>query len=159
VSLDWDTEQSASQVLPWQAQESAIKVNDDQIYVQLGNRGSQPAADVTVRVWWHEWRDDHSPPPKWDPNDQDWIECDPPAGQTKDVAAGTATDSGPSFGPFTHTPPKDRYIVLAQATCKDDRANIDPLAHLPCSRRATELVDLVANDNNLGLRVVEPQDD
>jgi hypothetical protein len=159
VSLDWDRNQSASQVLPWQAKPEAIVVRGDKIYVKVGNRGDHDATDVTVRVWWHERRDEHTPLPKWDPKDVNWHECESPASQTYDVANGATTDSGPTFGPFTHTPPAGRYIILAQATCKDDRANIDPDTCLPCSRLPTELVDLVANDNNLGLRVIHPQGD
>jgi hypothetical protein len=156
VSLDWDPEQSASQVLPWQAKPKAIVVRDDKIYVKVGNRGSQNATGVTVRAWWHEWLDGDAPP-KWDPNDANWQECEPPSNQTYDVAKGATTASGPVFGPFTHTPPAERYVVFAQATCNDDRANIDPATYLPCSRHATELVDLVASDNNLGVRLVTPQ--
>jgi len=44
--------------------------------------------------------------------------------------------------------------VLAQATCEDDRANTDPASSLPCSQLPTPLIDLVANDNNLGLIVI-----
>jgi hypothetical protein len=160
VSLDWDPAQSASQVLPWQAKPEAIMVtDDDEIYVKVGNRGNQNATDVTVRVWWHEWRDDNTPPPEWNPKDVGWNKCEPPAQQAQRVKKGTTTDSRTTFGPFTHTPPGERYIILAQATCEDDRANIDPATCLPCSRHATKLVDLVANDNNLGLRLVDPRDD
>ena len=49
---------------------------------------------------------------------------------------------------------------MVEANCRDDRANLHPDAGLPCSsdmppsgRR--ELIDLVANDNNLGLRRVD----
>jgi hypothetical protein len=155
VSLDWDSKQSAS---PWQAKREAIVVCGDEICVKVGNRGSQDATGVTVRVWCRELPNDETLP-KWDPKDPHWQECCSSANQTYDIAKGATTESGPLFGPFTHTPPAGRYIVLAQATCKDDRANIDPETCLPCSRLPTKLVDLVANDNNLGLRVIYPQDD
>jgi hypothetical protein len=59
-----------------------------------------------------------------------------------------------TFGPFTHVPPASRYLVLAQATCADDPANIDPTTGLPCSRLATDIRDVVAGDNNMALRVI-----
>jgi hypothetical protein len=154
VSLDWNPHQSTSQVLPWQAKPEAILVDGGKIYVKVGNRGSQDAAGVTVRVWWREWPDDDTP--TWDPNDVRWNVCEPPSNQTQKVRKGATSASGPLFGPFMHAPPTKRYIVLAEATCEDDRANIDPATFLPCSQRKTKLVDLVPNDNNLGLRVVNP---
>jgi hypothetical protein len=154
VSLDWDPKQAASQVLPWQAKPEAVVVRGNKIYVKVGNRGSEDATNVSVRVWWRKWPDD-TPPPEWKPDDADWNACDPPENQTRDVPKGITKE----FGPFTHTPPAGRYIVLAQATCKDDYANIDPATCLPCSRQPTPLVDLVANDNNLGLRVIHPHGD
>jgi hypothetical protein len=44
---------------------------------------------------------------------------------------------------------------MARATCADDRANTDPTTCLPCSRQSTPLIDLIAGDNNLGLRVIK----
>jgi len=46
--------------------------------------------------------------------------------------------------------------VLAIATCGDDAANTDTTTSLPCSQLPTALIDLVPNDNNLGLIVVGP---
>ena len=64
---------------------------------------------------------------------------------------------------FTFDPPPSgtRYLVLAIATCEDDAANTDvttttttTTTSLPCSQLPTALIDLVPNDNNLGLIVV-----
>ena len=62
-----------------------------------------------------------------------------------------------TFGPFAPVPlpAGKRYLLIAQATCLDDRANIDPATNSPCSQKPTALIDLVANDNNLGLRVLQ----
>jgi hypothetical protein len=49
---------------------------------------------------------------------------------------------------FSFAPAAGRHVLFAQATCVDDRANGDP----PPS--PIPLVDLAANDNNLGVRVV-----
>jgi hypothetical protein len=60
------------------------------------------------------------------------------------------------FGPFTTlptTPKGARLLIFAEATCPGDRANSDPATALPCSTQPTSIVDLVAGDNNLGLRL------
>ena len=61
------------------------------------------------------------------------------------------------FGPFAAVPlpTGKRYLLIAQATCPDDGSNIDPATNSPCSQKPTPLIDLVANDNNLGLRVLK----
>jgi hypothetical protein len=150
VSLDWSSDQGGSDDAPaWQADpDEGIISCDDSIYVKVRNRGTQTAQDVTVRVWWCPWPAD-SPKPKW--NDPDWQPCPPQAIAAQDIGP---TEVG-SFGPFSVSGPipGSRYVVLARATCDDDRANIASGAKLPCGREKTPLVDLVANDNNLGLRV------
>jgi hypothetical protein len=147
VSLDWDSKQSGTSPAPaWQAAAGAIQVTGSNITVVVGNRGSQPAANVEVSIWWQSWPTS-GPLPKW--NTGVWTKCTPTLPNQTIPAGGSAT-----FGPFTHTPPGTRYVVLAQATCGDDRANTDPATLLPCSQVETPLTDLVANDNNLGLRVI-----
>jgi hypothetical protein len=156
VSLDWSCDQSESDPPPaWQADPNeGIISSDDGIYVKVGNRGSQTAEDVTVSVWWCPWPAD-TPPPKW--NGPDWEPYDPPESDAQDILPNTVA----SFGPFSISgpSPSSRYVVLAQATCDDDPANTiiipapTPTAILPCGREETCLLDLVANDNNLGLRV------
>jgi hypothetical protein len=149
VSLHWDRNQAAGDPVPrWQASGEAIAVNGSDIRVTVGNRGTQPASDVRVSVWWRAWPA-NTDPPTWR-HGIGWTPCTPAvsAGQTIGASA-TAT-----FGPFTHQPPGGRYLVLAQATCGGDRANTDPASNMPCSQRETPLRDLVAGDNNLGLRVM-----
>ena len=153
VSLHWQAG-SSDPVPLWQADGNAIRVhNNGKIDVEVGNRGQQPASGVTVSLWWAEWPNNgpNSPAPQW-PDPTQWTPCTPAAPAPQNIAPGaTAT-----FGPFDHPPPPGRYIVLAQAGCADDRANTDPATGLACSAQATPLVDLVANDNNLGLCVVVP---
>ena len=153
VSLDWDLKQTGSSAQPgWQARKDSVEdaialdPNKKDIHVTVGNRGSMNASNVTVRVWWIEWKNNTSPP-EWDSGQ--WTEYDVTPPPAQDVPPGGAR----TFGPFTPpAKPKKRYLVLAQATCGGDRANTD--ADLPCARLSTPLVDLVANDNNLGLRVL-----
>jgi hypothetical protein len=155
VSLDWSCDQSEWDPPPeWQADPNeGIIISDDGIYVKVGNRGSRTAENVTVSVWWCPWRADM--PPKW--NGPNWKQYDPPTADPQDILPNKVV----SFGPFSISGPSptSRYIVLAQATCDDDLANTTiiatptPTAILPCGREETCLLDLVANDNNLGLRV------
>lgn len=152
VSLDWDANQSQSQDTPrWQADPGAIVVSDSgEISVVVGNRGTEQAKNVKVSVWWHEWP--AGKPPDWDR--ASWRECPPSGSPVQDIDPYESK----TFGTFSAVPLPSgkRYLLLAQATCEDDPANIDPATSLPCSRRPTPLLDLVANDNNLGLRVLGP---
>jgi hypothetical protein len=149
VSLEWDRNQKGGDLPPaWQAP-SAIDVQGNQIRVKVGNRGSQSAAAVKVSVWYREWPK-NTPPPTWQ-NGAGWTSCSPAVSGGQSIAAGGET----TFGPFTHAPPPKRYIVIAMATCTSDPANIDPATGYPCSFLETELIDLVASDNNLALRVLK----
>ncbi len=149
VSLEWDPSQGESDEPPeWQATDDAINVSGDDISVTVRNRGSEPAENVEVSVWWHEWPDGMAEVPQW--NDGYWNACTPATVK----AASIDKDASAKFN-LSHEPPRGRYLVLAQATCNDDRANTDPKTWLPCTQQRTPLVDLVANDNNLGLRVID----
>ena len=84
VSLDWDRNQSGSDAPPlWQADQNAIVVSGSDISVKVGNRGSQPATNVEVTVWWHAWPSGSSPP-KWNdasPGPTSWTQCTPSPGR------------------------------------------------------------------------------
>jgi hypothetical protein len=60
-----------------------------------------------------------------------------------------------AFGPFgvPPRPSRTRLLFLAIANCPSDPANTDPRTGLPCSLDPAPVIDLVAGDNNLGLRV------
>jgi hypothetical protein len=148
VSLDWDPQQSGSDAPPlWQADQNAIVVSGSNISVWVGNRGGEPAMNVEVSVWWRAWPA-NTAPPNWDP--LTWTPCNPQPSAAQNIAAGAQT----SFGPFAFAPPGGtRYLVLAQATCADDKANTTMLLS---SQMPAPLLDLVANDNNLGLVVIGP---
>ena len=151
VSLEWDVTQTQSSVPPlWQADPAAITIaNNGKISVVVGNRGTETATNVTVSVWWHEWPTGGAPP-NWDSTI--WTPCPPPSSTFLNInPLGQAT-----FGPFAAVPLASgkRYILVARASCADDLANIDAVTNLPCSQQPTPLVDLVANDNNLGLCVL-----
>ena len=149
VSLEWDPYQSQNSVPPkWQADPAVITVlANGKISVSVGNRGTILATNVEVSVWWHEWPT-AAPPPQWDAT---WTQCPLAGPASKNIPSGGQV----TFGKFAAVPlpTGKRYLLLARATCADDRANNDPATNLPCSQQPTPLLDLVANDNNLGLWV------
>ena len=151
VSLEWDPSQSQAADPPlWQADSAAItKANNGAISVVVGNRGTALATNVAVSVWWHEWPNGATPP-DWD--SASWTSCPPSSNATMSISPGGQV----TFGQFAAVPLASgkRYILLARASCADDPANIDAATNLPCSQQPTPLVDLVANDNNLGLCVL-----
>lgn len=151
----------------WFAAKQAIRVEKEGIYVIVGNRGSESAKDVTVTVFYREWKKG-AELPHWVPSDEGgrqehahehWNKIDPTDADRKQNCSGT---NDMKFGPFPWPPPvkASRFLILAKATCPGDHANIDadPAAAtgLPCSRKPTPLSDLVANDNNLGLIAWSP---
>lgn len=150
ASLAWPANQRGSALADapaWQAHEDAVLVRDGEVFVEVGNRGSETARAVRVQVWWRAWP--HGDAPAWD-GGAGWTRCDAAAVSVADIAAGAPA----LFGPFAYGPPPGRHLLFVQASCDDDLANADPAGGLPCSRLPTALVDLVANDNNLALRVV-----
>jgi hypothetical protein len=150
VSLEWDRDQKGDGPAPlWQAPPTAIDVQGNDIRITVGNRGSETATGVKVSVWYREWPRD-TDPPTWKGN-AGWTACETAESGPESIDAGQEQ----TFGPFAHDAPTTRYIVLAQATCDDDRANTDAAALLPCCSLETSLRDLVASDNNLALRVLK----
>ena len=151
ISLEWDPNQSQYDVPPqWQADPTAIIVaGNGEISVVVGNRGTTGATNVEVSVWWHEWPAAPPSPPDWDKTT--WTPCAPSGNVTHNINPGELI----TFDGFAAVPlaPGKRYLLLAGASCGDDLANIDAAPNLPCSQQPTPLLDLVANDNNLGLRV------
>jgi len=151
VSLEWALTQRGSDEPPaWQAAPDAIKVQSTtNITVRVQNRGSRDATNVQVTIWIRAWPAT-TPPPKW--NAAGWMKSPSVGPQT--VPAGAPAVSF-TLAPTSPLSPGTRYIIVAQTTCADDAANTDATTGLPCSSstQQTELVDLIANDNNLGLRV------
>jgi hypothetical protein len=145
VSLDWFASPNPS---PWHASPGALQVVSNQVSVKVRNRGQLPANGVVVQVSYAPWPTTQPDPPPW--NTAAWTSFPPSAPQTVPKVGEV------QFGPFPGLPtlPKgDRLLILAQATCPGDRANTDPATTFPCSTQPTPIVDLVAGDNNLGLRL------
>jgi hypothetical protein len=167
VSLDWQSVlnppsvgEPAPTVLPnppnpplWHATANAIQVVGNTVTVEVSSRGPSPAAGVTVQVWWIEWPTTQPDPPAW--NNGSWK----PLG----TIGPTTVQPWPTrttFGPFSATGPFDlptapsgrRLLIVATVTCSADPANTDASPAVPCSTLPTPIVDLVAGDNNIGLR-------
>jgi hypothetical protein len=167
VSLDWQSVpnpptvgEPPAPVLPnppnpplWHATANAIQVVGNAVTVEVSSRGPSPAAGVTVKVWWIDWPAALVIPPAWNNGDWKLLGTSTP----KTVAPWPARTT---FGPFSTTGPSDlptspsgrRLLIVASATCSADRANTEASATLPCSTMATPIVDMVAGDNNIGLR-------
>jgi hypothetical protein len=165
VSLDWQAvpnppvPEPNPAVVPnppnpplWHATADAIRVVGNAVtVVEVSSRGPSPATGVTVQVWWIDWP--AGDPPAW--NNGNWKLLGTSATQT--VAPWPARTQ---FGPFSASGPNDlptspagrRLLIVATATCAADPANSDTTTTLPCSTLATSIVDLVAGDNNIGLR-------
>jgi hypothetical protein len=144
VSLDWHPAPNPSR---WHASPTAVQIDAaGNVRVRVRNRGAVLATGVTVSVWWIDWP--AGDPPKWDPTT--WTPL--PVSGPKPVPPWP--NPPVAFGPFALPfQPSGRRLILAAATCAADRANIDPLTSLHCATLATPIADLVAGDNNLGLRL------
>ena len=136
----------------WHATADAIRVVGNAVtVVEVSSRGPSPTTGVTVQVWWNDWPSGN--PPAW--NNGTWNLLGTSAQQP--VAPWPARTQ---FGPFSATGPADlptapsgrRLLIVATATCAADPANSEASTTLHCSTLPTPIVDLVAGDNNIGLR-------
>jgi hypothetical protein len=150
VLLDWSTNPG----LPapgWHASPAGLWVDADPnnanqqlVRVSVSNRGRLTAMGVQGSCW----------VAKAGVGPLVWTALQPTPPTTANVAAG-----GTASFQFTVALQGD-YLVLAQVSCVSDRANLDPQSGLPCSGTQPpadpmDLTDLVANDNNLALRVIQ----
>ncbi|RLJ97930.1 hypothetical protein [Ruegeria conchae] len=157
VSLDWRDD--AQWTMP------------DQVI--FGNRGSVTAEGCTLRRWYGVV---FNPEEDWGLSSIIiWLPLFSQEDNLPDIGAGDRrvlpfNDEGEALAEIERIVNADRPqgstaygLALYEITCPDDRANTDPLqslgvavgttsSNLPKTPRA--LTDLVANDNNLGLRVI-----
>jgi hypothetical protein len=147
VPLDWQPVPPASPDAPaWHATEQAIRVDGaGGVWGTVGNRGSMGAAGVVVDIW-HAAPTGDGKAPDW--NSGAWTHL----GTTQPSAVGPRASE--TFGPVGGLPLGRPRFILAAAACPADLANIDPATGLPCAVDPTPIVDLVAGDNNLGLRLL-----
>lgn len=156
VSLHWPSREAtaAGEVPQWHADPAngiAWHEGERRVEVRVGNRGASTAEDVTVALWSAPWLEGTLPSP-WRAQGAGWTPCQAADAAARSIAAGPP-DQSTGFT-FHFDPGPGIHLLFAQATCPRDRAHTDPRLALACSREDTPLADLVANDNNLGLRVV-----
>lgn len=135
VSLDWNGTPA------WHAHPQAIQVGNH-VTVEVRNRGTSDAHGVKVKIRYIDWAG--GPVPPWDP--ATWKSLAPSAAKTVRADGNPVTFQSPLL-PASG----GRRLILAEANCPADPANT--AASVPCATKPTPLVDLVAGDNNLGLRV------
>jgi hypothetical protein len=145
VSLEWSPGDGDA---PWHAVE-AIERNGQQLHVTVGNHGSQDAANVQVSM--HVCAVVGGVAPLWNDPAANWQTCTSPAGSPTVVAAGASVRYGPFALPAGIAAP---FVIVAAATCPDDKSNIDDSTNLACAALPMRLADLVGCDNNLGLRLI-----
>jgi len=131
---------------PWHASDAGIKLRAGRLVVTVRNRGAQPAQAVSVVCWLWPAATAPAPAPTFT---SAWVAT---AAPSQNVPPGAAVDF--EFAPGVPLTGAKRYFVFAVATCAADRANLDPASGQPCASIDTPLLDLVANDNNLGLRIL-----
>jgi hypothetical protein len=147
VSLDW----SEPGPRPWHAAANAISIAGNRITVEVRNRGRNVANGVTVSVWYIVRSAGATTPPNWKATT--WTKI----GESNPMAVApwpAPAVAFPSFAAPPAQPAGKRVWILAIADCAADRANTNPATSYPCSTKAVSIVDLVAGDNNLGLRVL-----
>lgn len=148
VSLDWDGPDEK----PWHASPEGIRIEPSGIRVGVRNRGDTAADGVMVSLWYVLRDDTASLPPTW--NDGSW-RCLGEWGPVKVRAwPGDPVWVGPASPPSV--PAGKRAWIVAIAHCDDDPANTHSSTSLPTAASPTSIVDLVAGDNNIGLRVLSP---
>lgn len=148
VSLDW------SATARWLAKDA----------LTIGNRGTETAAEIRVRLWLGVIVDDSQA--GWELSTQiNWfspvefgLNGTLGPGQTQSLQGDEMDDAFADAAQSNNA----QVLFLIEVTCPADRANthplaskaikIDALADLPMTPRA--LTDLVANDNNLGLKIL-----
>lgn len=126
---------------------------DNFIFAKVRNRGRFAAVATTVSVWVAPLTA-KGKIPAW--LDAAWVKLNPAttqAGAPRDIAPGSM---GRRFGPFRWpgAVANVRYAILVAATTFADESNLDPAAGLPCATSPCDVAELVAFDNNLGLRTV-----
>jgi len=144
VALEWPEAGPKPEEPAWFADpEEGVQVDNRNIHVKVRNRGEQAAIDVTVRAWsapvslgtlhWHL------------------------GGEVKlaQVQGGDCVSAHIAAGPSG-----GQKYLLVDVSASGDRSNLDGSTHLPCAggtappSDTAALRDLVANDNNLALRLI-----
>lgn len=151
VSLHWSGTPS------WHATDG-LSLTGGKLRMTVGNRGSLPAGTLKLRVWVGKLTGQPSNP-NWDlrnritwafsvgPTDLQTLQPGEIGNFEIDLPPGQVIPTSP-------------FVLLVEVSCLEDRANSDPAAGFACAisgmppRVPRHLADLVANDNNLAIRIL-----
>ena len=138
----------AGQTPDWHAADAGIARAQGKLVVKVRNRGHAAATGVDVTCW-------VLPAGAANPDDPaPWQPLAASAGAPP-TTVGLNSAAAFRFDPVVGgTPLTGPYWVKASATCPADRSNLDPMTTTPLANAVVPLADLVANDNNIGLRIV-----
>jgi hypothetical protein len=138
----------AGQTPDWHAADAGIASAQGKLVVKVRNRGQEAATGVDVKCW-------VLPAGAANPDDPaPWKPLAASAG-TPPTTVGLNSPATFRFDPVVGgLPLTGPYWVKASATCPADRSNLDPMTTTPLADAVVPLADLVANDNNIGLRVL-----
>jgi hypothetical protein len=115
------------------------------IHLQVGNRGTTPAADIGARAWA---TGPGADPDIWDP--AAWVRLDP---LVVNAPGPLPPGDFATLPPFTWTPQgTGTQAVLVEVAAPGDRSLLHEPSALRCATGPTPLRDLVPFDNNLGYR-------
>jgi hypothetical protein len=121
------------------------------LYVRVRNRGTQAANNVSVRAYHNRPSSGLMWPGDWNAMTTPVLPV--PGASALSIAAGGST----IVGPFEWTPAIEGHeCLLAWVSADGDRANIDPVAGLPCAAGPTPHWRFVPFDNNVAQRNVAP---
>jgi hypothetical protein len=127
----------------WHAGDAGIVIELGKVAVKVQNRGLLPALNVAVQCWVLAIGQHPDVPASWTLLSANSAAQTVNPGATVTFVFDALDGGAPLAGP---------RFVRASASCPADPSNLDPLAMLPMAGIATPVADLVANDNNLGLR-------
>jgi hypothetical protein len=138
----------------WHAKDGAVRYNPedaDPVRVEVRNCGSKAATGVKVRVWF---KGSVSKDPNlitWEKSE--WKEMTPASGSPESEQVATNQPRLFRFR-WPDEQPAKPFALLAEASAKADRSNLDAATGLPCASQPGSIMHLVTCDNNLGLRIV-----
>ena len=132
----------------WHAADSAISLDaQGKLVVKVANRGRDPANGVEVKCWVLSAAGNADVPGDWTP-----------LAAAGTVLPATVSPTAPQDYVFDTlvggTALTGRHLVKASASCPADPSNLDPLAMPGLADTVAPVADLVASDNNLGLRLI-----
>lgn len=159
ISLDWNTDRPAwhatgndvtgTGAIVVQARPAPLPAR---ILVNIGNRGSQTAHNIRITVWFLPLVAPTMVPALNGPV-ANALAGWQAASSVGAVPAAIAREQVATLEFSAPLAAADTYAILVQVDCDEDVSILNPATQLPCSIQFASWAQLVAGDNNLGLRV------